>query len=112
MLVDQTPVDLVADEHLARWTELNPCEASMGGLVRYRAGDHLGQLGQLGLINGQLGFLRASFDNIPKPTPDDLDTIAARLAKMRSAVANLRDGVATPPRYNASAAAAAASVRR
>src|SRR3954452_16609585 len=138
-----SPVDALADAHLAHMAQLDPCSASrmsIGGseteltdyspagvdaradqlrqtkaeldaltvnngdavtahllaervtsaLAQHDAGD---VLGLLGTINGPVGAIRSSFDNMPRSSDADWDVIASRLEKVPAALASVRGGV-------------------
>jgi uncharacterized protein (DUF885 family) len=138
-----SPIDALADAHLAHMAQLDPCSASrmsIGGseteltdysptgvearadrlrqtlaeldglavsngdavtahllaervtsaLAQYDAGD---VLGLLGTINGPVGAIRSSFDNMPRTSDEDWDVIASRLDKVPAALASVRAGV-------------------
>jgi uncharacterized protein (DUF885 family) len=138
-----SPIDALADAHLAQMAQLDPCSASrmsIGGseteltdyspagveeradrlrqtkveldglaagngdavtahllaervtsaLAQYDAGD---VLGLLGTINGPVGAIRSSFDNMPRSSDGDWDVIASRLDKVPAALASVRAGV-------------------
>src|SRR3954449_7429129 len=138
-----SPIDALADAHLAHMAKLDPCSASRmsisgseteltdyspagvearadrlrqtkaeldalsvngdsagtahllaervtSALAQHDAGD---TLGLLGTINGPVGAIRSSFDNMPRSSDDDWDVIAARLEKVPVALRSVRAGV-------------------
>jgi uncharacterized protein (DUF885 family) len=138
-----SPIDELADAHLADWVQLDPCwaaRASISGneteltdyspagvqaridrlrltkarlgelsssdgdrvtaellgervavqLDQYEAGD---SLGLLGVISGPVFLIRFAFDNLPKTTDADWETVASRLSKVPRALESVRAGV-------------------
>src|SRR5206468_1334714 len=64
-------------------------ERVSSALAQHDAGD---VLGLLGTINGPVGAIRSSFDNMPRSSDDDWEVIASRLEKVPTALASVRAG--------------------